>query len=41
MLDNNVAVNGGGRVSGIQRRDTHIEIQVKRKYGKVQWMIQG
>jgi hypothetical protein len=38
ILHNNVAVNGGGRELGIQRRDTHVEIQAKRKYGKVQWM---
>jgi hypothetical protein len=37
---NNVAVNGGGGEFGIQRRDTRVEIQVKRKHGKVQWMIQ-
>jgi hypothetical protein len=36
FLHNNVAVHGGRREFGIRRRDTRVEIQAKKKYGKVQ-----
>jgi len=41
ILQNNVAVQGGGREFRIRRRDTCVAIQAKRQYGKVQWMIHG